>query len=137
MFRNGYVGVAPGTTMMQLGTVPGYYGPYGDAAPCPPDPFWALVQTPLRLPWGPQEPGLPSSVAPKSGVMVPYGNETAMSGCNLFSGCGPQPIDGLRQSMMLGDAAPGPFGMSWLSFLGVMTLAIAGGVGLGYLSLRK
>ncbi len=116
---HGYVGVPPGTTTMAMsGCVPGFHG---GANSCPPDPFWELVQTPLKLPWGPGDHGLPSSVVPSgaAGVLVPYGSQAEMNGWGLA------------------DATPGPFGMPWFSFLGVIAIAVAGGVGLGYLSLRR
>ena len=52
--------------------------------------------------------------------MVPYANDVRLSG--RLAGLG---------------AAPGPFGMSWGGFLGVMGIALAGGVGLGYIYQRK
>lgn len=48
------------------------------------------------------------------GVLMPYANDVRLSG--------------------LGDAPLGPFGMTWGGFLGVVGLALAGGIGLGYLS---
>lgn len=51
-----------------------------------------------------------------AGVFVPYGTEAVMRGFG---------------------ATQGPFGMTWPGFLGVMAAAIAGGIGLGFLSMRR
>lgn len=64
------------------------------------------------------EPRTPVSmvpVSPRSGVFVPYGTESRLAG--------------------LGQ--PGPFGMTWGGFLSVIGVALAGGIGLGYLHHRR
>lgn len=63
--------------------------------------------------------GCPPACGPAYGMMNPYANMTKLSGLGRA----------------LGDV--GPFGMTWAGFIGVMAVALGGGVGLGYLSKRR
>lgn len=63
----------------------------------------------------PMPPQMPIGYEPRRGAFIPYANETKLNGLG----------------------APGPFGMSWAGFLGVMAVAVGGGVGLGYLYNRR
>lgn len=118
-----------------------YFGP--QSAPSPPPPPPIMIEPPARPGWDPI-PEPPSTLPPSRPAMTPMPGPatTPMPGPSV-SPLPPQiPGRGVyipyaNEARLDGLGAVGPFGMSWAGFLGIMAIAVGGGVGLGYLYNRR
>lgn len=152
------VGVAPGSLAMRLGSpqlcppdpVWNYFPPPGEplsyfkppqaqSAPAASQPCVPICVTPPNMepprtsppptittspPTTTQEP--PPSSIPSNfvrGYLDPYADHAR--------------LNGLRGALGRAFGEAGPFGLTWGGFVGVMAIALGGGIGLGYLSKRR